>query len=205
MFRSKIRMLAAALILPFCVCVAGMGQATSGSVSGTVHDPSGAVVPGATVTISDVAKGTKSVTHTDPVGSYAFPSLLPGTYTISVEMTGFKRSVQANFPLDIDQKADLDISLQTGGTSETVEVTAAPPLIKLESSELGDVVSEHQVQDLPLNGRNFAQLVYLVPGVTAGQAGENLSGSSSFNPRAASDFNSLGSQANTNQIGRAHV
>src|ERR1019366_6085021 len=90
-------------------------------------------------------------------------------------------------------------SLQTGGTSETVEVTAAPPLIKLESSELGDVVNEHQVQDLPLNGRNFAQLVYLVPGVTAGRAGENLSGSSSFNPRAASDFNSLGSQANTNQ------
>ncbi|HZL51067.1 MAG TPA: carboxypeptidase regulatory-like domain-containing protein, partial [Terracidiphilus sp.] len=185
--------------MPFCVCVAGMGQATSGSVSGTVHDASGAVVPGATVTISDVAKGTKSVTRTDSVGSYAFPSLLPGTYTISVEMTGFKRSVQANFPLDIDQKADLDIALQTGGTSETVEVTAAPPLIKLESSELGDVVSQHQVQDLPLNGRNFAQLVYLVPGVTAGQAGENLSGSSSFNPRAASDFNSLGSQANTNQ------
>jgi len=199
MFKNKIWMLAAALIMPFCVCVAGMGQATSGSVSGTVHDASGAVVPGATVTISDVAKGTKSVTRTDSVGSYAFPSLLPGTYTISVEMTGFKRSVQANFPLDIDQKADLDIALQTGGTSETVEVTAAPPLIKLESSELGDVVSQHQVQDLPLNGRNFAQLVYLVPGVTAGQAGENLSGSSSFNPRAASDFNSLGSQANTNQ------
>jgi hypothetical protein len=199
MLKNKIRLLAAALIMPFCVCVAAMGQATSGSVSGTVHDASGAVVPGATVTISDVAKGTKAVTKTDSVGSYAFPSLLPGAYTIAVEMVGFKRSVQANFPLDIDQKADLDITLQTGGTSETVEVTAAPPLIKLESSELGDVVSQHQVQDLPLNGRNFAQLVYLVPGVTAGQAGENLSGSSSFNPRAASDFNSLGSQANTNQ------
>lgn len=199
MLKNKIRLLAASLIMPFCVCLAGMGQATSGSVSGTVHDASGAVIPGATVTISDVAKGTKSVTHTDSAGSYVFPSLMPGTYTISVEMTGFKRSVQANFPLDIDQKADLEIALQTGGTSETVEVTAAPPLIKLESSELGDVVSQHQVQDLPLNGRNFAQLVYLVPGVTTGQAGENLSGSSSFNPRAASDFNSLGSQANTNQ------
>src|SRR5450631_829775 len=198
MLKNKIRLLAAALIMPFCVCVAAMGQATSGSVSGTVHDASGAVVPGATVTISDVAKGTKAVTKTDSVGSYAFPSLLPGSYTISVEMVGFKRSVQSNFPLDIDQKADLDVTLQTGGTSETVEVTAAPPLIKLESSELGDVVSQHQVQDLPLNGRNFAQLVYLVPGVTAGQAGENLSGSSSFNPRAASNFNALGSQANTN-------
>src|ERR1019366_5870521 len=138
MFRSKIRMLAAALMLPFCVCVAGMGQATRGSVLGTVGYPTGAGIPGATVTISDVAKGTKSVTHTDSVSSYAFPALLPGTYTIAVLMVGFMRWVQANFPLDIDQKADLDISLQTGGTSETVEVTAAPPLIKLESSELGD-------------------------------------------------------------------
>ena len=198
-FKSKVLLLLAALVMPFCTCIAAMGQATSGSVSGIVQDSSGAVVPGATVTISDVAKGTKSVTHTDSAGSYAFRSLIPGTYTISVEMVGFKRSVQANFPLDIDQKADLDVMLQAGGTSETVEVTAASPLIKVESSELGDVVNEHQVQDLPLNGRNFVQLVYLVPGVTTGQAGENLSGSSSFNPRAASDFNSLGSQANTNQ------
>ena len=79
-----------------------------------------------------------------------------------------------------------------------MEVTSAPPLIRLDSSELGEVVGKREVQNLPLNGRNFAQLVYLVPGVTTGQAGENLSGSSSFNPRAASNFNALGSQANTN-------
>jgi len=199
MFKNKVLLLLAALVIPFCICAAAVGQATSGSVSGTVHDSTGAAVAGATVKISEMAKGIRSVTRTDSSGSYLFPALLPGDYTISVEMTGFKQSVLASFKLDIDQKADLDITLQPGGVSETVEVTAASPLIKLESSELGDVVSQHQVQDLPLNGRNFVQLVYLVPGVTTGQSGENLSGSSSFNPRAASNFNSLGSQANTNQ------
>jgi hypothetical protein len=199
MWNSKIRSFAIFLAISLYFCAAGMGQATTGSVLGTVHDSTGAVVPGATVTISDLAKGTKAVTHTDAVGVYSFPSLNPGTYSLAIEMTGFKRSVQESFPLDIDQKATLDFALETGGASETVVVTTAPPLIKLESSELGDVVNEHQVQDLPLNGRDFAQLVYLVPGVTAGQAGENLSGSSSFNPRAASNFNALGSQANTNQ------
>src|ERR1035437_7836676 len=198
MWNRKIRILAMLLAIPLCFCAAGMGQATSGSILGTVHDPTGAVVPGATVTISETSKGTKATTRTDAVGGYAFPSLNPGSYSLSVTMTGFKRSVQQNVPLDIDQKATLDFALETGGASETVEVTTAPPLIKLESSELGDVVGEHQVQDLPLNGRDFVQLVYLVPGVTAGQAGENLSGSSSFNPRAASNFNALGSQANTN-------
>lgn len=198
MLNKKRQLLVAVLALSFWHCAAAMGQATTGSVSGTVHDSTGAVVPGASVTITDLGKGTKKALHTDAVGAYAFPSLIPGTYSIAVEKAGFKRSVQSSFPLDIDQKADLDFSLEPGGVSETVEVTTAAPLIKLDSSELGDVVSEHQVQDLPLNGRNFAQLVYLVPGVTAGQAGENLSGSSSFNPRAASDFNALGSQANTN-------
>jgi outer membrane receptor protein involved in Fe transport len=178
--------------------VGAMGQATAGSVLGTVRDSTSAVVPGATVTITDVGKGTKKSMKTDATGNYSFPSLIPGTYSISVEMNGFKRSVRQNFQLDIDQKADLDFTLEPGGASETVEVTTAAPLIKVDSSELGDVVSEQQVHNLPLNGRNFAQLVYLVPGVTQGQAGENLSGSSSFNPRAASNFNALGSQANMN-------
>lgn len=198
MFNRSTRIIAIAFAIAFCFCSFGMGQATNGTILGTVHDPTGAVVPGATVTVTDVNKGTKATTKTDAVGNYTFPSLIPGTYRITVTMEGFKRSIQPSVPLDIDQKATLDFTMQPGGSSETVEVTSAPPLIKLESSELGDVVNEHQVQNLPLNGRNFAQLVYLVPGVTTGQAGENLSGSSSFNPRAASDFNALGSQANTN-------
>jgi hypothetical protein len=195
---KKTPALAAVFVVLFSFCAAAIAQVTTGSILGTVRDASGAVVPGATVTVTDTGKGTTTAKQTDTEGNYSVPYLLPGTYNISVEMKGFKRSIQNNVVLDIDQKAQVDIALETGGASETVEVTSAPPLIRLDSSELGEVVGKREVQNLPLNGRNFAQLVYLVPGVTSGQAGENLSGSSSFNPRAASDFNALGSQANTN-------
>jgi hypothetical protein len=182
-----------------CLCAAAVAQVTTGSILGMVHDSTGAVIPGATVRITDVGKGTSTTTQTNADGDYSVQFLIPGTYTVSVEMQGFKRSVSNNIALDIDQKAQINFALELGGTSETVEVNSTPPLIRLGSAELGEVVGKTQVQQLPLNGRNFAQLVYLVPGVTSGQPGENLSGSSSFNPRAASDFNALGSQANMNQ------
>ena len=173
-------------------------QVTTGSILGTIHDQTGAVVPNASVTVTDTGKGTTNVVQTNGDGEYNVPFLIPGTYNVSVESPGFKKTVSNNIVIDIDQRARIDLSLSPGGTSEVVEVTTTAPLIKSDSSELGDVVSKREVQNLPLNGRNFVQLTYLVPGVTPGQQGENLSGSSSFNPRAASNFNALGSQANTN-------
>src|ERR1700730_14788004 len=202
MHNNKTRIFASALIpsflFLFLVCTPAIAQVTTGSILGTVHDSTGAVLPNATVTVTDTSKGTNSIKQTDSNGDYNVPFLIPGTYTVSVDATGFKRSVSSNVVLDIDQKARIDFDLELGGATETVQVNAASPLLRLDSSELGEVVGKQQVQNLPLNGRNFASLVYLVPGVTAGQAGENLSGSSSFNPRAASNFNALGSQANTN-------
>src|SRR5450755_4560889 len=175
------------------------GQVTSGTILGSVQDATGAAVAGAKITITETGKGTTGTYQSDQAGEYNVPFLIPGTYTVSAEKDGFKRSITRDVVLDVDQRARVDFQLQIGEVSQTLEVTAAAPLVQSESSELGEVVGQRQVQDLPLNGRNFAQLVYLVPGVTSGQQGENLSGSSSFNPRAASDFNSLGSQANTNQ------
>ena len=199
--RSNLRWLKSAGFLLFLLTMSALGiqaQVTTGSILGTIHDGSAAVVSGATVTVTDLGKGTTSTTKTDETGGYNVQFLIPGSYQVSVEMPGFKRSVSNAITVDIDQKARVDISLAVGGATETVEVTTAPPLIRLDSSELGEVIGKKQVENLPLNGRNFASLVYLVPGVTSGQAGENLSGSSSFNPRAASNFNALGSQANTN-------
>ena len=186
-----------AAIFIFC-CVPTWAQVTTGTILGTVRDQSGAAITGATVTITDLAKGTSSQYQTDQTGDFNVPFLIPGTYSVAVAKEGFKRAIEPNVILDVDQKARVDFTLEVGQVSQTLEVYAAAPLVQSESSELGQVVAQKQVQDLPLNGRNFAQLVDLVPGVTAGQPGENLSGSSSFNPRAASDFNALGSQANTN-------
>jgi hypothetical protein len=174
------------------------GQVTTGTILGSVHDTTGAAVVGAKVTITETAKGTVSEHNTGDDGDYNVPFLIPGTYSVAVQKEGFKRSVSQNIVLDVDQKARIDVTLQVGQVSETMDVVASAPLVRSESAELGEVVGQRQVQDLPLNGRNFAQLVDLVPGVSAGQPGENLSGSSSFNPRAASNFNALGSQANMN-------
>jgi hypothetical protein len=196
---SRLPRLFSVLVGTLVLSGAALGQVTTGTILGTVHDTTGAAVSAATVTITDPGKGTTTTYQTDEAGNYNAPFLIPSTYNIVVQKQGFKRGISNNIVLDVDQKARVDFSLEVGQVSETVEVTAAAPLIRMDSAELGEVVGKTQVQALPLNGRNFAQLVYLVPGVTPGQAGENLSGSSSFNPRAASDFNALGSEANANE------
>ena len=98
----------------------------------------------------------------------------------------------------MNQRARVDAQLEVGTLEETTIVVASAPLLNTESSEVGAAIEEKAIRELPLNSRNFASLVYLVPGVTPGQAGENLSGASTFNPRGASNFNALGHQANTN-------
>lgn len=115
-----------------------------------------------------------------------------------MEKEGFKQEVSASLPLQVGKKAPMDFTLQLGQVTQTMEVTAAAPLVRSETSELGEVINRRSVQSLSLNGRYFAQLVFLVPGVTQGQSGENLSGTNTFNLRAGSNFNALGSQANAN-------
>ena len=154
--------------------------------------------PGATVTLTDQGKGTSQSFTTDTQGSYIAPFLIPGTYEVAVEMAGFKKHVHRGVVLQVNQRARVDVTLELGGLEEATEVVALAPLTRTDSAEIGEVIEERAVRELPLNGRNFATLVYLVPGVTPGQSGENLSGASTFNPRGASNFNALGSQANAN-------
>src|SRR5512134_514623 len=173
-------------------------QVTTGTIVGSVKDPQGAAAPGATVTITEVDKGTVSTHVTANDGSFVAPFLIPGTYEVAIELTGFRRHVHRGVVLQVNQRARVDATLEVGGLTEATEVIGLAPLTRTDSAELGEVIEERAVRELPLNGRNFATLVYLVPGVTAGQVGENLSGASTFNPRGASNFNALGSQANTN-------
>ncbi|HEX5082356.1 MAG TPA: TonB-dependent receptor [Blastocatellia bacterium] len=174
------------------------GQVTTGSILGTVKDNSGASVKGARVTVTDLARSATTTYTTDDEGNYNAPFLIPGAYSVAVEAQGFKKAVTNNVVIQIDQKARIDFNLEVGQIAEVAEITAAVTLVRTESSELGEVIEERAVKELPLNGRNFAQLVYLTPGVTPGQSGENLSGASTFNPRASSNFNALGHHANSN-------
>ena len=172
-------------------------QVTTGTIVGTVSDPGG-VVPGANVTIIEVNRGTSDTFVTDSAGSYAAPFLTPGTYKVEVNVSGFKKWVRDGVILQVNQRARVDVSLEIGRLEETTTVVASTPLLRTDSSEVGTVIEERAIKELPLNGRNFATLVYLTPGITPGQAGENLSGASTFNPRGASNFNALGHQANAN-------
>lgn len=196
--RDPVRRLAA---IAFMLCLAwaiASAQVTTGTIFGTVTDPSGAAIVGASVTVTDIDKGTVVNRKTDETGSFLFPFLIPGNYKVTVEQSGFKKAEQTGITLQVDQRARVDMQLTVGNVSETIEVTAAAPLVQSTSAETGQVIEQRAVQELPLNGRNFAQLVYLAPGVTPGQAGENLSGASTFNPRAASNYNPLGQRANAN-------
>ena len=194
---NKLWCTAALVIAPLLFSFPVAAQVT-GTVLGSVRDNTGASVAGAKVTITDTSKGTSQVHTTDEEGSYSAPFLIPGTYAVAVEMSAFKRQVREGIILQVDQKARVDFSLEVGQVTETISVVAAAPLVQSDSSELGTVVAERAVRELPLNGRNFSQLVYLSPGVTAGQIGENLSGASTFNPRAGANFNALGHHGNSN-------
>ena len=172
-------------------------QVTTGSLLGTVTDPGG-VVPGANVIITEVNRGTSDTFVTDSAGSYTAPFLTPGTYRVEVNVSGFKKWVREGIIIQVNQRARVDVTLEIGRLEETTTVVASTPLLRTDSSEVGTVIEERAIKELPLNGRNFATLVYLTPGITPGQAGENLSGASTFNPRGASNFNALGHQANAN-------
>ena len=172
-------------------------QVTTGTLVGTVRDQNG-IVPGATVIIREQNRGTSASFVTDETGSYTAPFLTPGTYAVEVNVSGFRKWVREGVVLQVNQRARVDVTLEVGGVEETTTVTAEAPLLRTDSSEVGTVIEERAIKELPLNGRNFATLVYLTPGITPGQANENLSGASTFNPRGASNFNALGHQANAN-------
>ncbi len=181
-----------------CMAAAASAQVTTGTILGAVTDSAGQVVPGAQVTITEVGKDNSRQLTTDDSGDYTLPFLIPGTYTISVEKAGFKRYVRSGVILQLDQSARIDVTLEVGELSETTTVVGAAPLVDTENASIGEVIEERSIRELPLNGRNFATLVYLAPGITPGQANENLSGASTFNPRGASNFNALGHHANSN-------
>jgi hypothetical protein len=149
-----------------------LAQSTYGSIDGAVTDSSGAAVPDAQVTLTNLGTSEKRTQTTSSDGLYSFVNLFPGRYKVDVEKTGFKRFTRPEVVVEVNQSARIDVTLQVGDVTQTVEVTGETPLLQSETSSLGQVVEERKANELPLNGRNVFNLVSLAPSVVPqGSAG----------------------------------
>jgi len=146
-------------------------QGRTADIVGVVTDSSGAVVPGATVTVKNLATNDERTTVTQAAGSYQFTLLPPGRYTIKAELAGFKTWTVAEITLAAADRVTIDPKLEVGVAEETVEVAAESPIIQRQSTTLASLVDERAVQDLPLNGRNFITLAQLAPGAADSTVG----------------------------------
>lgn len=154
-------------------------QTTSGSFVGRVTDPTGSVVPGATVKLTNEATSVATTQVTNGNGEYTFSYIQPGTYTLAVSAQSFSASVINHINLDIQQIVREDFALKAGSATSTVTVTAATPLIQTDSSYVGNIVDGKQIQETPLNGReNAYSLLGLAPGVQRPNSNALISGSS---------------------------
>lgn len=156
----------ALLVLVFLLLPAlAPAQTSMGGVNGTVTDSTGAMLPGATVTLVNQATNIQSVRVTNQNGYFTFVNVRPGTYTLSVELQGFKTAKIAPFTVDVNETVSRSVALEVGALTETVAVVGRSELLQTSTSELGNVVEEKVIKDLPLQGRNFTSLLMLTPGV----------------------------------------
>ena len=178
----------------------GKAQQVTATLSGTVSDPSGALVPDAQLTATNVNTGVAVKTISDPAGNYIFPSLPSGTYSLSAGKSGFKSTVISSLTLEVYQKATINVVLQVGSVAQSVEVKGAAPMVNTTSASIGAVVEERAMVDLPLNLRRTSSLALLDPGVsdTSGYSLTSSSGNGSgFN---TTSFSAAGGASSSNLV-----
>ena len=167
MMRRGLVLLSALLLL--ISAGTAFGQGATGTILGTVTDSTGAVLPNVKVTVTNTATNSIFRTVSNSAGDYNAPSLNPGMYTVTAEAPGFQKSLTSGFPLAVDQKVRIDLQMKPGAVSETTEVTAQALTLDTDSAALSQLMSQQQVGELPLNGRNFMQLLLVGAGaVTVG-------------------------------------
>jgi hypothetical protein len=163
-------------------------QQAAAAINGTVTDATGATVPGATVTLSNNATGVSRTTESNNAGIYNFVDVPPAAYSMKVSKEGFSTLTQGEIVMQVNQTATYDFKLRVGATQQTVEVEATAAAIEASTSELGTVINERAVQDLPLNGRNFTQLLTLTPGASPISVAQNSGGGGGFAGNAIGSF-----------------
>jgi hypothetical protein len=172
---AAIAALLVAVFLMFAAPQASLGQGITASITGTVTDPSGAVVSGATVSVRNVDTNAIRTENTSDAGTYTVTQLPPGHYAIKVDKAGFKTYDQTGITLVIDQVAQINAQLTVGSEAQNVEVTSAPPVIQTQDSSVGQVIDSQAIQNTPLNGRlSVMGLIALSPGVQGVGAQDQL-------------------------------
>ena len=185
MLRSHYLRFISLFALLLCAALPASAQKDTGSILGTVKDPSGAVIVGARVTITDADRGTNLVVTTNESGDYVASPLKIGTYQITVEKAGFKKAVAGPVTVNVQSRVSNDVTLEVGQPDEIVNVKATAPLLETETSDLGQVIDKDKIVNLPLNGRNYAQLALLGAGVAPAEPGSRVSGSYGFSSNGA--------------------
>src|SRR5437667_3047080 len=157
------------LVLLFSLALSAQGN--FGRILGSVKDPTGAVMPGATVNIIDTQRGLARTVTSDEAGLYNAPTLTPGTYTVRVEFPGFKTLSRENVVVEVGSEIRVDLTIEPGQQSETVTVSEANPLVDTTGATLGGTLPNVDIVDMPLNGRNYQNLLNLRPGVVVQPGG----------------------------------
>ena len=190
----------------FALCFALLfsltAHAQEAQLTGVVTDASGAVIPQASVSLRNQETGARYQTDSNGAGIYTFPFVKPGIYTVTVEKTGFKTTNRPDIKLDVSQNARVDIGMEVGQTTQTVEVSASAPQVDTADATVSQVITGKQIVDLNLNGRNYEALVTLV----AGASPDNPSGSQvrsgiGFNPTEAGGNSVVSVSFNGNRLG----
>jgi hypothetical protein len=176
------------MVLAVTFCALAHSQVAGGTILGTVSDASGAVVAGAQVTIKDLATGVSRVVPTDSRGSYSAANLLPGTYSITVLVSGFATEEQSGIDVTVGSQMLINVKLKPGATQEKIEVQGTTSAVELTTSTISDQVGSRTIKDLPLNGRDWTQLATLSPGVVSLEAIQPSTGASSSGGRGNRGF-----------------
>src|SRR5271165_6518356 len=186
--RCSTLLLAAMIVLAGMagLCVSANAQVRFGTIIGTVDDPSGAMLSGTTVKLTNLDTNQTRTVQTGSAGEFTFPNLVAGLYRVDVEMTGFKHFIQDKVEVQVDVTTRVDARLQVGNTSESVTVTTEAPPLQTDSASLGTVIGQQEVESIPLSGRNVNNMLTLVPGVvpqggTYGNAVSNQAGGARTN------------------------
>ena len=181
--------IAAVLMVTFASAVL-YAQVDTASIIGTVKDSSGALIQSASVTVQNVATGESQTVKVSAAGTYVFPYLRVGSYTVSAEAGGFKKEIRDGIVLDVQDRKQVDFTMQVGSNNQEVTVTDSAPLLQTQNADVGTVVDSQQATELPLNGRRYDQLSLLTAGVNPSSA--------SFQSRAEGVFSVNGNSSTEN-------